>query len=137
MSILRFYSFFTQSSVLIVLHLVPHAFNHAGHKFVPPSGTNNGYLQHVCGESFTTLLCMKKLLRKARTRLTNHLLKHLQPDRADAATTTEPLGRLNSTLGKCEEMEECFASRCELPLKLIGFFILMENADAVFFISLL
>lgn len=68
-----------------------------------------------------------KKLRKARTQLMKHLLKHLQLDRADAATTTKPHGRLNSILGKREGMGECYASLRELPQKLTVFFLLMEN----------
>lgn len=66
-----------------------------------------------------------------------HLLKHLRLDRADAATTAQPLGRLKSTLGKREEMGECYASLRELPQKLTVFFLLMENADCVFFFFVL
>lgn len=78
----------------------------------------------------------KKILRKAWRRLMKHLLKHLRLDRADAATTAQPLGRLKSTLGKREEMGECYASLRELPQKLTVFFLLIENADCFFFLLL-
>lgn len=67
-----------------------------------------------------------------------HLLKHLQLDMADAATTAQPLGRLRSTLGKLEEMGESNASLPDVPKKLTVFFLLTENADWVgFFFFLL
>lgn len=66
-----------------------------------------------------------------------HLLKHLQLDRADAAATAQPRGTLNSTLGKHQEMRECSPSLRELPQKLTVFFLLMENADPVFFLPIL
>lgn len=59
-----------------------------------------------------------------------HLLRRLSLDRADAATTSEPLGRVNSTL--CEEMGE--SDTCELPQKLSVFLLLMEDGDCVSFL---
>lgn len=61
--------------------------------------------------------------KKPQTRLTQHLVKHLLADSADSVTIAKPSGRLNSTLGKREEIGESCASLRELPQKL--FFLLV------------
>lgn len=66
---------------------------------------------------------MKKIVRKARQQLMKNLLKHLWLDPTDTDTTALPLGRLNSTLGKREEMGEYYAFLCELLKSTSGFHI--------------
>lgn len=72
---------------------------------------------------------MKKIPGKARRQKTKHPLEHLELDRADTATTAEPLGRLNGILGYRVEMSYLFL--CRLPLKFTMSFLWMENADYV------
>lgn len=69
------------------------------------------------GIHFPPCYVWKKIVRKARRQLMKDLLKHLRLDAADADTTAQPLGRLNSTLGKCEGMGGCYASLRELLRK--------------------
>lgn len=74
---------------------------------------------------------MKKIVWKARQQLMKNLLKHLRLDPTDTDTTASPLGRLNSTLGKREEMGEYYAFLCELLKSTSGF--LIDEKYIVFF----
>lgn len=75
----------------------------------------------------------EKILRKARPQLIKDLLKHLWLDKAKAATTAQPLGRLNSTLGKHEEMEEMLCIPTWIASEINSHFLIDEKCRVFWF----